>query len=440
MLLAGDVGGTKTLARALSARPRTAHGRRSSANTPRSTSTASTRSSCTFLEETGTRVGSTRSRIGVAGPVTGLVARMTNVPWLADASRVGRAAGRLRRCSCSTTSRRWRSRCRCSSRTSWPCCRRAWRCRRGNAALIAAGTGLGEALLHNVNGRFLPSPSEGGHADFAARTPRELAFVEELARDHGRVDNERVISGPGLVNLFQFTHGTSGRRRARVPARSARTSIRVDLPAAISDAALEGRCEQCVRGARDVRGGLRRRSGQPRAAVGGDGRRLHRRRHRAEDPARARRRRVPRARSATRSRWSTCCGTLPVAVILNPAAGLLGAAVKAMQSRVRFGVRRRGSALTRRARHGRTRAGSTEPHPRTRQVDLPDTARSIAQLAATACDRSRRRLKHSLEVSCDRSSRFSHFGVVLSPVCIGPADRHHQRKSHGDGRRACCPA
>src|SRR6478735_8735404 len=71
----------------------------------------------------------------------------------------------------------------------------------GNAALIAAGTGLGEALLHNVNGRFLPSASEGGHADFAARTPRELAFVEELSKIYGRVDNERVISGPGLVNL-----------------------------------------------------------------------------------------------------------------------------------------------------------------------------------------------------------------------------------------------
>ena len=42
----------------------------------------------------------------------------------------------------------------------------------GNAALIAAGTGLGEALLHYVGGRFIPSPTEGGHADFAARTPR----------------------------------------------------------------------------------------------------------------------------------------------------------------------------------------------------------------------------------------------------------------------------
>jgi glucokinase len=114
----------------------------------------------------------------------------------------------------------------------------------GNAALIAAGTGLGEALLHNVNGRFLPSPSEGGHADFAARTRREFALVQELSRIHGRVDNERVISGPGLVNVFRFTHGSQDLRSAcrelgpEVDASS--------LPAAISKAALEGRCESCA--------------------------------------------------------------------------------------------------------------------------------------------------------------------------------------------------
>src|SRR5262245_11058574 len=79
---------------------------------------------------------------------------------------------------------------------------------RGNAALIAAGTGLGESLLHNVNGGFLPSPSEGGHADFAARTKRELALVAELSRVYGRVDVERVVSGPGVVNIARFAHGT----------------------------------------------------------------------------------------------------------------------------------------------------------------------------------------------------------------------------------------
>jgi len=114
----------------------------------------------------------------------------------------------------------------------------------GNAALIAAGTGLGEALLHNVNGRFLPSPSEGGHADFAARTPRELALVQELSRIHGRVDNERVISGPGLVNVFRFTHGTQDLGAAC--REIGRDVDPADLPAAISQAAMEGRCRKCA--------------------------------------------------------------------------------------------------------------------------------------------------------------------------------------------------
>jgi glucokinase len=43
----------------------------------------------------------------------------------------------------------------------------------------------------------MPSPSEGGHADFSARTPREFAAAEELTRIHGRVDVERIVSGPG---------------------------------------------------------------------------------------------------------------------------------------------------------------------------------------------------------------------------------------------------
>src|SRR5690606_16181415 len=80
----------------------------------------------------------------------------------------------------------------------------------GNAAVIAAGTGLGEALLHNVDGRFVPAASEGGHADFAARTPREMELVLELTRIFGRVGVEHVVSGPGIVNIYQFTHQTFG--------------------------------------------------------------------------------------------------------------------------------------------------------------------------------------------------------------------------------------
>ena len=72
--------------------------------------------------------------------------------------------------------------------------------------MIAAGTGLGEGMLLNVDGRLVPGQSEGGHADFAARTPRELEMVAALTRMFGRVSAEHILSGPGLVNVYRFTH------------------------------------------------------------------------------------------------------------------------------------------------------------------------------------------------------------------------------------------
>src|SRR5439155_25131430 len=76
----------------------------------------------------------------------------------------------------------------------------------GNAAVIAAGTGLGQAYLHRINGRLLPVASEGGHADFAARTDREFDLARMLRDRYGRAEIEQVLSGPGLVNIHRFTH------------------------------------------------------------------------------------------------------------------------------------------------------------------------------------------------------------------------------------------
>jgi glucokinase len=107
----------------------------------------------------------------------------------------------------------------------------------GNAALIAPGTGLGEALLHRVDGRLLPSPSEGGHADFAPRTAREIALLEFITERFGRASYEHVLSGPGLITLHRFTH--------------ARPCPIVDpdapgAPALITAASLAGTCPSCV--------------------------------------------------------------------------------------------------------------------------------------------------------------------------------------------------
>jgi glucokinase len=75
----------------------------------------------------------------------------------------------------------------------------------GHRGLIAAGTGLGEALLIWDGRRHTPIPSEGGHCDFAARTDREVALIQHLRRTlNGRVSFERVVSGLGIKNVYAY--------------------------------------------------------------------------------------------------------------------------------------------------------------------------------------------------------------------------------------------
>lgn len=75
----------------------------------------------------------------------------------------------------------------------------------GHRGLIAAGTGLGEALLIWDGKTHRPIPSEGGHCDFAARTDREIALLQYLRKTlNGRVSWERVVSGIGIKNIYAY--------------------------------------------------------------------------------------------------------------------------------------------------------------------------------------------------------------------------------------------
>lgn len=78
----------------------------------------------------------------------------------------------------------------------------------GNAALIAAGTGLGEAGLYWDGTRRHPFACEGGHCDFAPRTDQEVALLDYLLKKFGHVSCERVLSGPGIKNIYDFLRDT----------------------------------------------------------------------------------------------------------------------------------------------------------------------------------------------------------------------------------------
>jgi glucokinase len=113
----------------------------------------------------------------------------------------------------------------------------------GNAALISAGTGLGEAGLYWDGQRHRPFASEGGHADFAPRGALERELEAYLAGRFDHVSYERILSGPGLHNVYQFLQQRAG-AADELPGLMKQLGLD-DPSAAISVAAEQGRSELC---------------------------------------------------------------------------------------------------------------------------------------------------------------------------------------------------
>ena len=116
---------------------------------------------------------------------------------------------------------------------------------RGNKVLIAAGTGLGEATLYDDGRDYHPSASEGGHADFAPRNETEIDLLRYLIKKFGRVSYERVVSGPGLANIYEFLR--DGGRMEEPAWLKEKIAAAEDISAAIAQEALAGSSAICVK-------------------------------------------------------------------------------------------------------------------------------------------------------------------------------------------------
>jgi glucokinase len=117
--------------------------------------------------------------------------------------------------------------------------------RRGrNIALVAPGTGLGMALLIWTGKRYIPIPSEGGHADFGPNNEMEVELWQYLYGRLGHVSMERVLSGSGLFNIYSWLKD-SGRHRE--PAWLAKNIKEMDAARAITEAAIEHKDPLCVK-------------------------------------------------------------------------------------------------------------------------------------------------------------------------------------------------
>ena len=153
---------------------------------------------------------------GVPGPIIGGVSHATNVPWTMEERALARALGvpgaRLINHLEATAYgmlQLQESEMAVLQRGDPPASR-------APIAVIAAGTGLGEAgLVPLEDGRWRSIATEGGHADFAPRGREQIALLEYLSGEFDHVSFERVLSGPGLVNITSFSN-----RAGRTPSRN----------------------------------------------------------------------------------------------------------------------------------------------------------------------------------------------------------------------------
>src|SRR5579862_6490218 len=113
----------------------------------------------------------------------------------------------------------------------------------GNRALISAGTGLGEAFLVFDGRDYVPYPSEGGHSDFAARNEDEIGLLRFLRQKYnGRISFERVVSGQGMTNIYEFLREVRGLEE---PAWLAERMTKEDPNAVITECSAKAKSEIC---------------------------------------------------------------------------------------------------------------------------------------------------------------------------------------------------
>jgi glucokinase len=317
-ILAGDVGGTKTLLGLFEPAPRRPV---RLAERRFDTDSASSLDAVVedFLRSDGQGLPVAGAAFGVAGPVVAGVAQLTNHPWIIDANRSSRILGAPVQLLNDVEALAYGL--DALSPDDLVTLQLGQPRAGGAMAVIAAGTGLGEAQLVRVANRPLACPSEGGHADFAPRDAREDELVRMLRGHYGRATVEHVLSGPGLAHLHQLTHRNE-------PCLALGDGL--DLPATVTSAGANGRCERCtealsmfVSAYGSEAGNLALRTLATGGVFVGGGI--------APRMLEALRRPVFLDAFRDKPPMSSLLADVPVHVIVTPAAGLLGAAVVAQR-------------------------------------------------------------------------------------------------------------
>ncbi|MDO8263642.1 MAG: glucokinase [Gallionella sp.] len=237
-ILAGDIGGTKTLLAVIKVngtQVRVVH----EAAYP-------SRNYATFEALLGDFLSGietpSHAALGIAGPVQGRVVQTTNLPWRIDADALQQQFG-FAHCTLLNDLEATAYGLPALGADDLLTLQTGAPDASGNAAVIAAGTGLGEAGLFWDGQHHCPFATEGGHASFSPGDELEIAFLRHLQQQHRHVSWERVVSGMGILSMHEFLRP---HRHVAAPQWLAEEMRNGDAAASIAAAALSGRDEICV--------------------------------------------------------------------------------------------------------------------------------------------------------------------------------------------------
>lgn len=242
MIIAGDIGGTKTN---LALFEEETGGKLSKKEERTFTSNDYAGLEAVVVEFLGGReLPIEAGAFGVAGPVVNGVSRLTQLPWIISSTSLQDV---LR------TSDVWLINDLEATAYGVPTLNEdqlvtlhpGQRPHAGNIAIIAAGTGLGEAALIWDGARYHAMASEGGHVDFAPRNELEIELLRHLLTKKHRISYERILSGPGLVNVYNFFRESGLEEEPEWLRQEMEQSE--DAARTISETALAGRAEICVK-------------------------------------------------------------------------------------------------------------------------------------------------------------------------------------------------
>jgi len=314
-LLAGDIGGTKTLLRLFKTGGEVLAERRFD-----SVSFTSLEQAVAGFLSDFPAISLAAACFGVAGPVEGGRANITNLPWQIDEASIAeefripqvRLINDFQAVAYGIEALEIQDLATLQAGAPQEC---------GVRAVIGAGTGLGEGFMVWQGGYYAAFPSEGSHADFAPTDALQIKLLRYLAARYGHVSYERLVSGPGLVNIFDFLRDTRGQQ---ITAELQSEMKAGDPAAAISGFAMAGKDDLAV-SALDLfariygaeagnlalkvlaRGGVYIAGGIAPQIMG-----------KLEDGEFLR-------AFADKGRFAGLLGDIPVHVVLNPKVGLLGA-------------------------------------------------------------------------------------------------------------------